>query len=77
VTIRTPTTKFFVALTDYLRSQTEHPKVVEDKSDSHWYKVKIDTRLQRLNAEQRAHISALAEDLVPSQYSVVIEYVPR
>ena len=77
--IRTPTTKFFVKLTDYLRDQCDDFMAEEDTVDHPGYKriYKIDTKLQRLNAEQRTHVKALAENFVPPEYSVSFEFTPR
>jgi hypothetical protein len=52
--------------------------VGEDKSGANdHYKVKINTKAHRLNVEQREHIRALAENLIPGEYSINIEYTPR
>jgi hypothetical protein len=76
--IRTPTTKFFVALTDYLRDQTEHFMAEElDHQGGYKRTLKTDTQTQRLNTEQREHIKALAENLVPAMYfRSVLSFIP-
>lgn len=81
---RAPTTRFFVALTDYLRDQSRHRigatftvgELDTNSSNPYQKTFLVNTGETKLTEEQRTHIKALAENLIPPMYSAKFEFKP-